>query len=72
MLNDVVLEGGNVELFEVMIMRDSQFVGQTLKSLRFRQRYNLTVLAINRHGDTFINKLSSVMLRFGDVLLVQG
>ena len=72
MLNDVVLEGGSVELFEVMVMRDSDFVGQTLKTLRFRQSYDLTVLAINRHGDTFINKLSDVSLRFGDVLLVQG
>jgi di/tricarboxylate transporter len=72
MLNDVLLEGGNVELFEVIVMRDSELVGQTLKSLRFRQNYDLTVLAINRHGETFINKLSDVMLRFGDVLLVQG
>lgn len=72
MLNDVLLEGGNIELFEVMVMRDSHIVGQSLKSLRFRQNYDLTVLAINRHGDTFINKLSSVDLRFGDVLLVQG
>ena len=72
MLNDVVLEGGSVELFEVMVMRDSDFVGQTLKTLRFRQSYDLTVLAINRHGDTFINKLSDVSLRFCDVLLVQG
>src|SRR5690606_30137452 len=71
-LNDVDLKGGDVELFEVIVMRDSNFVGQTLKSLRFRQNRNLTVLAINRHGDTFINKLSGVMLRFGDVLLVQG
>ncbi len=71
-LNDVVLEGGEVELFEVMVQRDSNLVGQTLKTLRFRQNYDLTVLAINRHGDTFINKLSNVMLRFGDVLLVQG
>lgn len=72
MLNDVILEGGNVELFEVMVMRDSRLVGHTLKSLRFRQNYDLTVLAINRHGETFINKLSDVMLIFGDVLLVQG
>ncbi|MGD9629430.1 MAG: SLC13 family permease [Pyrinomonadaceae bacterium] len=71
-LNDVLLEGGNIELFEVMVMRDSQLVGQTLRTLRFRQTYDLTVLAVNRHGDTFINKLSDVMLRFGDVLLVQG
>ena len=72
MLHDAMLESGKVELFEVMVMRDSRLVGQTLKSIRFRQTYDLTVLAINRHGETFINKLSSVTLKFGDVLLVQG
>jgi di/tricarboxylate transporter len=72
MLNDVVLESGGVELFEVMVMRDSRIAGRTLKGVRFRQNYNLTVLAINRHGETFVNKLSSVELKFGDVLLVQG
>ena len=72
MLHDAMLESGKVELFEVMVMRDSRLVGQTLKSIRFRQTYDLTVLAINRHGETFINKLSGVVLKFGDVLLVQG
>ncbi len=71
-LNDGVLESESVELFEIMVMRDSRLVGQTLKSIRFRQNYELTVLAINRHGETFINKLSNVSLKFGDVLLVQG
>lgn len=72
MLNDKALESDNVELFEVMIMRDSRLVGHSLESLRFRQNYGLTVLAINRHGETFISKLSGVVLRFGDVLFVQG
>lgn len=71
-LNDRVLEGGEIELFEVLVMRDSTFVGQTLKNLKFRQNYDLTVLAINRQGATIIDKLSSTALRFGDVLLVQG
>ena len=71
-LNDNVLETGETELFEVMVMRDSSLVGQTLKSINFRQTYNLTALAINRHGETFVKKLSDVYLRFGDVLLVQG
>jgi di/tricarboxylate transporter len=71
-LNDKVLEGGEIELFELMVMRNSRFVGQTLKTLNFRQRYDLTVLAINRHGETIFEKLSEVTLRFGDVLLVQG
>lgn len=71
-LNDQVLEGGEIELFEVMVMRDSSIHGQTLKNLKFRQNYDLTVLAINRHGETFLEKLSEVRLKFGDVLLVQG
>jgi di/tricarboxylate transporter len=72
MLHDAMLESGEVELFEVMVMGQSELVGQTLKSIRFRQTYDLTVLAINRHGETFVHKLSSVTLKFGDVLLVQG
>ncbi len=71
-LNDGLLESGSIELFEVLVMRDSVLSGQTLKTLRLRQIYNLTVLAINRHGETFLNKLSDVALKFGDVLLVQG
>ncbi|MDQ3064146.1 MAG: SLC13 family permease, partial [Acidobacteriota bacterium] len=71
-LRDRDLESGDVELLEVMVMRDSSLVGQTLKSANFRQSYDLTVLAINRHGEKFLDKISSVRLRFGDVLLVQG
>ncbi len=71
-LNDDELESGNVELFEALVLRYSRLQGQTLKSLGFRERYGLTVLAINRHGRTFVNKLSGVELQFGDVLLVQG
>src|SRR5690606_30984887 len=71
-LNDRILEYADIELFEVMVMRDSSLVGQSLKTLRFKQTYDLTVLAVNRHGETLINKLSDVMLKFGDVLLVQG
>ena len=72
LLSDDELEGGSIELFEIMVLRESRLSGRTLKSLSFRERYGLTVLAINRHGQTFVNKLSSLVLNFGDVLLVQG
>ena len=72
LLSDTILESGETELFEVMVLRDSRLVGRTLKSINFRQTYNLTVLAVNRHGETFFKKLSDVALKFGDVLLVQG
>jgi len=66
------LEPGDVELYEVLVLRGSEFNGRSLRSLDFRDRYDLTVFAINRHGMALLTKLSSVILRFGDVLLVQG
>lgn len=71
-LNDGVLESEDIQLYEVLVMKDSDLVGQNLKTLRFRQRYDLTVLAINRHRETIYEKLSAVTLKFGDVLLIQG
>src|SRR5688500_12528324 len=41
------LEAGDVELVEVMVLRGSEMNGRTLRSLNFRDRYDLTVLAIN-------------------------
>jgi di/tricarboxylate transporter len=66
------LEGGDVELFEVMVLRGSEMNGRTLRSLNFRDRYDMTVLAINRHGMALLTKISTVTLRFGDVLLARG
>lgn len=71
-LSDPMLEGRNLDLFEAMVLRGSDFVGRTLRGLKFRQRYQLTVLGINRQGVVLLSKLSAVSLRFGDVLLVQG
>ena len=71
-LSDRDLEAEGVELFEVMLLRGSSLVGRTLKGMKFRDRYSLTVLAINRHGVQLLSKMSTVGLRFGDVLLVQG
>ncbi|MEO1132139.1 MAG: SLC13 family permease [Cyanobacteria bacterium J06639_1] len=57
---------------EVLIMANSGLIGSTLKELRFRQRYNATVLAIRRGQELVRDRLGRVPLRFGDVLLVQG
>ena len=71
-LSDAHLEGSDVELFEAMVPKGSEFVGRTLKRLQFRERYELVVLALNRHGVNLLSKLSKVRIRFGDVLLIQG
>jgi di/tricarboxylate transporter len=71
-LSDRDLETEGVELFEAMVLRGSSLIGRTLKGTKFRERHGLTTLAINRHGVALLSKLSTVSLRFGDVLLVQG
>jgi di/tricarboxylate transporter len=43
-----------------------------LKGHRFRERYGLQVLGLNRHGENVRRKLSQAPLRMGDVLLLQG
>lgn len=57
---------------EVLILSNSRLVGSNLTELRFRQRYNSTVLAIRRGEELIRQRLGKVRLRFGDLLLVQG
>ncbi len=57
---------------EVLILSNSRLVGSTLKEMRFRQRYNATVLAIRRGEELVRDRMGKVPLRFGDLLLVQG
>ena len=62
----------DLTLIEAIILPGSRLRGRTLKEARFRQRYGLTVLAINRHGFTLRSKLSEIPLKIGDVLLIEG
>lgn len=66
------LSEGELGIAEVLILSNSRLIGSTLKDLRFRQRYNATVLAIRRGEELIRDRLGKVPLRFGDLLLVQG
>jgi di/tricarboxylate transporter len=57
---------------EILILSNSRLIGSTLKDLRFRQRYNATVMAIRRGQELVRDRLGRVPLQFGDLLLVQG
>jgi di/tricarboxylate transporter len=81
LLADVKFENKNVEselntgqekIAEVLILSNSRLIGSTLKDLRFRQRYNATVIAIKRGQELIRQRLGRVSLRFGDLLLVQA
>ena len=66
------LSSTNVGVAEVLILSNSRLIGTTLKDLKFRQRYNLTVLAIRRGEELIRDRLARVRLRFGDLMLVRG
>jgi di/tricarboxylate transporter len=59
-------------LFEVILLPRSPLIGRNLKRLQFRERYGLQVLAVNRLGETIHSKISQLILKMGDVLLLQG
>jgi di/tricarboxylate transporter len=71
-LSDPDLQTEDLQLVEAILLARSSLIGRTLKGSRFRERYGLQVLAINRHGETIRHKISQVRLRVGDILLVQG
>lgn len=72
LLIDRALQSERFKLAEILVTPESEFLNSTLKEAKFRQRYGLTVLAINRTGYSINEKLGRFILRSGDVLLVQG
>ena len=58
--------------FESLLPAGSTLAGASLKELRFRQRYNATVLALRRGQQTIQERLGQCILRAGDVLLIQA
>jgi di/tricarboxylate transporter len=62
----------NLVFAEVLVTPRSNWQDKTLAELRFRDRYRVVVLAVQRAGERLSGDLSQVRLRFGDVLLVRG
>ncbi len=62
----------NQRMVEVLMPSGSTLAGDCLRDLRFRQRYNLTVLALRRGNAVLRERLGRITLHDGDVLLLQG
>ena len=70
--HDKNLTSGQVKMVEISLPHHSALVGKTLQGINFRARYGLNALAVYRRGETLLEKVGKVVLRFGDLLLVQG
>lgn len=64
--------GSDKNLYETMVPVGSELAGNSLKSARFRNIYNCSVIAI-RHRDEIIREnLSEVIIKEGDLLIIYG
>ncbi|MCY4369042.1 MAG: SLC13 family permease [bacterium] len=71
-LRDETLQTEDLRLVQALVAPGSSLIGHTLKELDFRNRYKSLVLAMLRRGETINDKLSSISLSLGDVLLLQA
>ncbi|HSG16621.1 MAG TPA: SLC13 family permease, partial [Anaerolineae bacterium] len=66
------LESSQIGLSEVVLSPRTTLAGKTLKELSFREKYDLSVLAIWRSGESYRGDIGDMPLLFGDALLVYG
>jgi di/tricarboxylate transporter len=59
-------------LYEAVVSATAPVVGRTIRSGRFRVRYNAVVIAVARNGRRLRGKIGSIVLREGDTLLIEA
>lgn len=57
---------------EVLLTPNSNLINRTIRSVGFREKYNLNIIGINRQNKQVTSQMTKLRLRFGDALLVQG
>ncbi len=66
------IQSDKIKLMEVLVTPGSPLIDRSLKETRFRQNYDVVVLAIHRFDGMVSQKISDLKIKIGDVLLVQG
>lgn len=66
------LSSADVSLVEGVIPAGSTYIGHTLRESDFRARTGLNVLALSKHGEVQLERMTRTALEMGDTLLIQG
>jgi di/tricarboxylate transporter len=61
-----------VGIMEAVITTDSELIGFTVNQLKLADRFGINLLAVSRTGRRITNRLRTVKLRAGDVVVLQG
>lgn len=62
----------NRRLIEAVVGAGSALVGQNVRELRFRTRYEAAIIAVHRNGERVTGKVGDIVLSAGDVLLLEA
>jgi di/tricarboxylate transporter len=64
--------GEEIGAIEAVIGETSPLIGMTAQNLAMSERFGVNLLAVSRTGQRITERLGEVILRFGDVLVLQG
>ena len=67
-----LLSAENTTLMEAVVPPRARIERRSVQSVRLRSRYGVTLLAVSRQGRPIRERLKSLPLKAGDVLLLQG
>ncbi len=59
-------------LVEAVVSNTHPLMGQSIREGRFRSRYNAVVIAVARNGEQIRRKIGDIIVRSGDVLLLEA
>ncbi|MFD0986187.1 SLC13 family permease [Methyloligella solikamskensis] len=62
----------DIGLMEAVITKESQLVGATVHQIKLFDRHGVTLLAVSRRGRRIANRLRTVKLQAGDVIVLRG
>ncbi|SHI47269.1 Di-and tricarboxylate transporter [Malonomonas rubra DSM 5091] len=65
-------EKEKLRVAEVALTPTNELVGKTLREVHFKDNHGLNVLAIWRKGEPVVKHVDQVILKFGDMLLIEG
>ncbi|MBP5340327.1 MAG: SLC13 family permease [Bacteroidaceae bacterium] len=69
---DSGLDFYDIGMAEIVLLRQSKFVGRQLSDSGFRSKYSINVLGVRRGTEYILDGLADLKMQPGDVLLVQG
>jgi di/tricarboxylate transporter len=60
----------STDIVEIVITHNSALISKTVKEANFRGKYDAAILGIQRNGERIVEKIGSIKLKAGDLLLL--